>query len=93
MRIGILSFVAAVGLPSVALAQGPSHNDAAPPAEGADPTAEVLAAAAVIGRVIGVHHNSAERNGKCLDVGCCIDFNTFSASSKSCRVMFIPLCL
>jgi hypothetical protein len=26
------------------------------------------------GRVIGVHHNSAERNGKRLDVGCCIDF-------------------
>ena len=26
------------------------------------------------GRVIGVHHNSAERAGKHLDVGCCIVF-------------------
>jgi hypothetical protein len=26
------------------------------------------------GRVIGVHHNSAERNGKQLDVECCIVF-------------------
>jgi ketosteroid isomerase-like protein len=26
------------------------------------------------GRVVGVHHNSAERNGKRLDVGCCIVF-------------------
>ena len=26
------------------------------------------------GRVVGVHHNSAERNGKHLDVGCCIVF-------------------
>jgi ketosteroid isomerase-like protein len=26
------------------------------------------------GRVIGVHHNSAERNGKQLDTGCCLVF-------------------
>jgi hypothetical protein len=26
------------------------------------------------GRVVGVHHNSAERDGKQLDVGCCIVF-------------------
>ncbi len=26
------------------------------------------------GRVVGVHHNSAERNGRCLDVLCCIVF-------------------
>lgn len=26
------------------------------------------------GRVVGVHHNSAVRNGKRLDVGCCIVF-------------------
>ena len=26
------------------------------------------------GRVVGVHHNTAERNGKRLDVGCCIVF-------------------
>ena len=26
------------------------------------------------GRVVGIHHNSAERNGKHLDVGCCIVF-------------------
>jgi ketosteroid isomerase-like protein len=26
------------------------------------------------GRVVGVHHNSAKRNGKHLDVGCCIVF-------------------
>jgi ketosteroid isomerase-like protein len=26
------------------------------------------------GLVVGVHHNSAERNGKRLDVGCCIIF-------------------
>jgi ketosteroid isomerase-like protein len=26
------------------------------------------------GRVIGVHHNSAERDGKHLDVGCCLVF-------------------
>ena len=26
------------------------------------------------GRVVGVHHNSAERNGKVLDTGCCIEF-------------------
>ena len=26
------------------------------------------------GRVVGIHHNSAERNGKRLDVDCCIVF-------------------
>jgi ketosteroid isomerase-like protein len=26
------------------------------------------------GRVIGIHHNSAERNGKTLDAYCCIVF-------------------
>jgi ketosteroid isomerase-like protein len=26
------------------------------------------------GRVIGIHHNSAQRNGKRLDTGCCIVF-------------------
>jgi ketosteroid isomerase-like protein len=26
------------------------------------------------GRVVGIHHNSAKRNGKQLDVGCCIVF-------------------
>lgn len=26
------------------------------------------------GRVIGIHHNTAERNGKRLDVGCCLVF-------------------
>ena len=26
------------------------------------------------GRVVGVHHNTAERDGKHLDVGCCIVF-------------------
>jgi hypothetical protein len=28
----------------------------------------------LLGRVVGVHHNSAQRNGKQLDVGCCITF-------------------
>jgi ketosteroid isomerase-like protein len=59
VRIGILSFVAAVGLPSVALAQGPSHNDAAPPAQRADPTAEVLAAVTVIVDAFGRHDPEA----------------------------------
>lgn len=26
------------------------------------------------GRVVGIHHNTAERGGKHLDVGCCIAF-------------------
>ena len=26
------------------------------------------------GRVVGIHHNTAERDGKHLDVDCCIDF-------------------
>lgn len=26
------------------------------------------------GRVVGIHHNSAQRNGKRLDTGCCIVF-------------------
>ena len=26
------------------------------------------------GRVVGIHHNTAERNGKRLDVDCCIVF-------------------
>lgn len=26
------------------------------------------------GQVIGIHHNTAERNGKHLDVGCCLVF-------------------
>ena len=26
------------------------------------------------GRVVGIHHNSGQRNGKQLDVGCCIVF-------------------
>jgi len=34
------------------------------------------------GRVIGVHHKTAERNGKRLDVGCCIAFEV-----KNSRIM------
>ena len=36
--------------------------------------AELKHVAAGDGRVVGIHHNSGERNGKQLDVDCCIVF-------------------
>ena len=43
------------------------------------------------GRVIGLHHNSAERNGKQLDTGCCIVFEVENGRITSGREHFYDL--
>ncbi len=43
------------------------------------------------GRVVGIHHNSAERNGRRLDVGCCIVFQLKGARIVSGREHFFDL--
>ncbi|MEZ5098827.1 MAG: nuclear transport factor 2 family protein [Thermoleophilia bacterium] len=43
------------------------------------------------GRVIGLHHNSAERNGKRLDTGCCIVFEVEDGRIVSGREHFFDL--
>jgi uncharacterized protein len=43
------------------------------------------------GRVVGVHYNSAERNGKKLDTGCCIVFEVKGGQIVSGREHFFDL--
>ena len=43
------------------------------------------------GRVIGMHHNSGERNGKRLDVDCCIAFEVVDGKIVSGREYFYDL--
>lgn len=43
------------------------------------------------GRVIGVHHNSGERNGRHLDVDCCIAFEVADGQIVSGREFFYDL--
>jgi len=43
------------------------------------------------GRVVGIHHNSAERDGKRLDVGCCIVFELRNGRVVSGREHFYDL--
>lgn len=43
------------------------------------------------GRVIGLHHNSAERNGKRLDTDCCIVFEVENGRMISGREHFFDL--
>ena len=43
------------------------------------------------GRVIGLHHNSAERNGKQLDSDCCIVFEVENGHITSGREHFFDL--
>ena len=43
------------------------------------------------GRVIGLHHNSAERNGKRLDTDCCIVFEIENGKVKSGTEHFFDL--
>jgi len=43
------------------------------------------------GRVIGLHHNSAERNGKQLDTDCCIVFEVENGRVLSGREYFFDL--
>jgi len=43
------------------------------------------------GRVVGVHHNSAERNGRRLDVGCCIVFEVKNGRIIDGREHFFDL--
>ena len=43
------------------------------------------------GRVIGLHHNSAERNGKRLDTDCCIVFELEDGRITSGREHFFDL--
>ena len=43
------------------------------------------------GRVVGIHHNSAQRNGKRLDVGCCIVFQVKDGRIVSGREHFYDL--
>lgn len=43
------------------------------------------------GRVIGMHHNSAERNGKHLDVDCCIVFEVKNEQITSGTEYFYDL--
>ena len=43
------------------------------------------------GRVVGVHHNSAEREGKRLDTGCCIVFEIENGRIISGREHFFDL--
>lgn len=43
------------------------------------------------GRVVGLHHNSAQRNGKLLDTGCCITFELEDGKIVSGREHFFDL--
>lgn len=43
------------------------------------------------GRVVGVHHNSAERGGKRLDTGCCIVFELSDGRITDGREHFFDL--
>ena len=43
------------------------------------------------GRVVGVHHNTAERDGKHLDVGCCIVFELKNSRVTDGREHFYDL--
>ena len=43
------------------------------------------------GRVVAIHHNSAQRNGKRLDVGCCIVFQVKDGRIVSGREHFYDL--
>ena len=43
------------------------------------------------GRVVAIHHNSGERNGKRLDVGCCIVFQVKDGQMISGREHFFDL--
>ena len=43
------------------------------------------------GRVIGLHHNSGDRNGKRLDTGCCIVFDVGNGRVLSGREYFFDL--
>jgi ketosteroid isomerase-like protein len=43
------------------------------------------------GRVAGIHHNSGERNGKRLDVGCCIVFEVKDGQILEGREHFYDL--
>ena len=43
------------------------------------------------GRVVGVHHNSATRGGKRLDVGCCIVFEVKNGRITDGREHFFDL--
>jgi ketosteroid isomerase-like protein len=43
------------------------------------------------GRVVGVHHNSAEREGKLLDTGCCIEFKVKDGQIVHGREHFFDL--
>lgn len=43
------------------------------------------------GRVVGIHDNSGERNGKRLDVGCCIAFEIKNGKIVSGREHFYDL--
>lgn len=43
------------------------------------------------GRVIGVHHNSATRNGKQLDVDCCLVFELRDGRVTDGREYFYDL--
>jgi len=45
----------------------------------------------VDGRVIGLHHNSGERNGKRLDSDCCIVFEVKNGQITSGREYFFDL--
>ena len=47
--------------------------------------------AAEDGRVIGLHHNSGERNGKQLDTDCCIVFEVTGGQVTDGREMFADL--
>lgn len=49
------------------------------------------AAATDDGRVIAMHHNTAERNGRSLDVDCCIVFEIESGRIMSGREHFFDL--
>jgi ketosteroid isomerase-like protein len=42
------------------------------------------------GRVIGIHHNSAQRNGKRLDTGCCIVFEVRATRRRPSSVSPSP---
>jgi hypothetical protein len=43
------------------------------------------------GRVVGLHHNSGLRNGKRLDVDCCIEFHVRDGRIVSGREHFFDL--
>ena len=43
------------------------------------------------GRVVGVHHNTGERNGKHLDTGCCLVFEIRDGRITDGREHFFDL--